>query len=330
MKKNRFQETSMEITVGAFMFMILLALGFFTIVLSRENLFKKTYTMEVTFQSVMGLREGDNVFVRGVDIGNIKTIQLEDDGVHILATLNRALVMHKDYRIEILASSVLGGKYLNVYEGSPEQPDLPPDTALVGTTPVDLIDEATRTIQSVESALNEGGILTNLEVIARQVRTVTAQISEGKGTLGRLIMEDGVYEDLDGIAKNLKAISVQLAEGQGTLGKLIADDAVYTNLYAISDNLRVVSDNLAEGKGTLGKLLSSDDALYTNLLSASESINEVAGTIAAGRGTLGRLVQDDEVYDEIKMLLSELRATLDDLREASPVTTFSSVFFGAF
>ena len=37
MKRSRMQQTSVEVTVGAFMFLILLALGFFTFVLSREN-----------------------------------------------------------------------------------------------------------------------------------------------------------------------------------------------------------------------------------------------------------------------------------------------------
>ena len=85
MKKSRMQETSIEVTVGAFMFMILLALGFFTIVLSRENVFRKSYAMMVVFKDVRGLREGDNVFVRGVDVGKIKTLSVERDGVRVRA-----------------------------------------------------------------------------------------------------------------------------------------------------------------------------------------------------------------------------------------------------
>lgn len=125
MKRSRLQETSMEVTVGAFMFMVLLALGFFTIVLSRENLFSKSYTLDVVFESVMGLREGDNVFVRGVDVGKIRRLLIEEDGVHVIAILEQSLELHEDYKVEILPSSVLGGRYLSVYEGSEDRPLVP-------------------------------------------------------------------------------------------------------------------------------------------------------------------------------------------------------------
>ena len=105
----------MEVTVGAFMFMILLALGFFTIVLSRQNIFRPSYRMDVVFENVKGLREGDNVFLRGVSVGKIKTLQIKSDGVHISVNLEQPVELHEDYAIEILPSSVLGGRYLNIY-----------------------------------------------------------------------------------------------------------------------------------------------------------------------------------------------------------------------
>ena len=120
----------MEVTVGAFMFMILLALGFFTIVLSRQNIFTTTYRFDVVFENVKGLREGDNVFVRGVSIGKIKTLQIKPDGVHVSVNLEQPVELHEDYAIEILPSSVLGGRYLNIYEGSHSTPVIPKGAVL--------------------------------------------------------------------------------------------------------------------------------------------------------------------------------------------------------
>ena len=45
---------------------------------------------------------------------------------------------------------------------------------------------------------------------------------------------------------------------------------------------------------------------------------------------LGKLLADDELYLQFEALLREGRATVDDMRETSPVTTFTSIFFGAF
>lgn len=252
----------MEVTVGAFMFMILLALGFFTIVLSRENIFTRSYHLEVVFENVKGLREGDNVFVRGVDIGKIRSLQIRPDGVHVGVTLEQSVTLHEDYKIEVLPTSVLGGRYLNIYEGSENLPAVPDSARIVGITPVDLIDEATKTAQMIKKALEEGQILDNLQTTMSSVRDITTRLSEGQGTLG--------------------------------------------------------------------KLMSKDDTLYEDLKGAVSSFKQFTDSVEGGKGTIGRLMQDDELYEEARLLLKEIRAAVDDLRETTPITTFTSIFFGAF
>ncbi len=296
MKRSRLQETSIEVTVGAFMFMVLLALGFFTIVLSRENLFSPNYHLEVVFKSVQGLREGDNVFLRGVDVGKIKRLQLEKDGVHVHVILDIEPELHEDYRIEVLPSSVLGGRYLNIYEGSESKPLLPRDARLVGIPPVDLIEEATKTIQNIRGALEEGDVLNNLKSMMADLREITRKLNQG----------------------------------EGTLGKLLTDDEVYNELKTIAGNLRDVSDRLAQGKGTLGKLLSEDDQLHKDLSEIAANLKQITGDIEAGKGTIGKLVKDDALYQDAVMTINEVRAAVDDFRETTPISMFSSIFFGAF
>ncbi|MBU0677706.1 MAG: MCE family protein [Verrucomicrobia bacterium] len=296
MKRSRMREMSMEVTVGAFMFMVLLALGFFTIILSSENVFKETHRFEVVFNEVMGLRAGDNVLVRGVEIGKVKGLELARDGVHVFANLRQPVTLREDYRIEILNSSVLGGRYMQIDQGSDDFPTLSDTAKIVGSPPVNLIDESTKMIDSIKEALEEGGVLENLQDTMAQIKEVTGKLSKG----------------------------------EGTLGKLLYDESVYNDLQEISGSLKDVSRRLADGKGTLGKLLSEDDKLYADLSDAAAALRDVTTQISSGEGTLGKLTKDDEMYEEVKLLLHELRATVDDLRETAPITTFTSIFFGAF
>ena len=80
----------------------------------------------------------------------------------------------------------------------------------------------------------------------------------------------------------------------------------------------------------MGKLMSKDDQLYQDLSVSMANIRSITDKVGSGEGTLGKLVNDDEIYNEARKLLSELRAAIDDMRETSPVTTFSTIFFGAF
>ena len=296
MKSDRMKEMSMEVTVGAFMFMILLALGFFTIVLSRENIFTKAYSLEVIFDNVKGLREGDNVFVRGVDVGKIKWLKVTPEGVYVKVTLQHPVKLHEDYMIEILPSSVLGGRYLNIYEGTHDKPLIAQGVLIRGTPPVDLIDETTRVVQQIRQALEEGGVLDNLKATMAQVKDLTARLDQG----------------------------------EGTIGKLLVDDKVYNDLTEITSNLREISGRLKDGKRSLGKLLSKDDELYTNLVATVNSMKDFSQSLSRGDGTLGKLAKDAELYDEATAMMHEFRGVIDDLRETTPITTFTSVFFGAF
>ena len=105
---------------------------------------------------------------------------------------------------------------------------------------------------------------------------------------------------------------------------------MYNDLHEITSNLKDISDRAAKGKGSIGKLLSEDDQLYNNLLEASASIKSISASIEKGEGTVGKLVKDDKLYEEAKITLHEIRAAIDDFRESAPITTFSSIFFGAF
>lgn len=336
MKKSRIEQMSMEVTVGAFMFMVLLALGVFTIILSSENIFTRKHHREVVFEDVIGLRDGDNVTIRGLNVGKVHKLWLEPDGVHLILSTEDLLALREDYRIEILPSSVLGGRYLQVHLGSKDLPLVPPEDVLAGAVPVDLIDQATETFGIIKEALVEGGILENIKATMAEFRVLAGNLNSGEGTLGKLLTDDSAYNRFVSLAENLEEVSQQIRKGDGTIGRLLYDDALAEDLESTMVNLRGVSQRLADGQGLLGKLL-DDDSLYADLQKviasmseAVESMGEVASGLRQGEGTLGKLVSDDTLYEEATLLVQEMRAAIDDVRETAPITTFTSIFFGAF
>jgi phospholipid/cholesterol/gamma-HCH transport system substrate-binding protein len=286
------------------------------------------------FDDVMGLREGDNVMVRGFEVGKVNRQWLEPDGVHIRLSTDRPLNIQRDYSVEIVSASMLGGRFLRVYEGTAEAGPLAPDTKLRGTTPVDLIDQATATFDAIREALVEGGILNNLKASMEEFRsivtTLNRDLTKGEGTVGKLLRDDEAYTKFIAVVDNFKEISDGMKQGEGTVGRLLKDDQLSRDMEATVANFREISDRISRGEGTLGKLLSEDDTLYLDLREAIAALKDLATNIQSGRGTLGKLATDDELYEEAKLLFQEIRAMVDDLRETAPITTFSSIFFGAF
>ena len=149
--------------------------------------------------------------------------------------------------------------------------------------------------------------------------------------LAKLIHDGQLHDDIAVAVADLRTIGDRLAAGEGTLGKLLSsDDQLYTDLAAAIADLRSIGDRLEAGEGTLGKLLSSDDQMYQDLAATISSLRGVGERLEAGEGTLGKIITDEELYLELRAILREGRAAIDDLRETSPITTFSSVFFGIF
>ncbi len=331
------REMTIELIVGTFMFMVLLALAYFTIVLGRASLFEKKYPLEVEFTDVMGLRKDDNVVQRGMTVGKIKSLRLMDGRVRVLASMDSPIKLKKDYKITVITTSILGGRYMEVKAGSMDMPLLPPDVMPQGETPFDLMAEAASAVHEIRYSLNQGGILTNLEQSIAAIKEISGKIIRGEGTIGKLVNDEGIYNEFQGAAKDIRGVVAKVQEiadkinkGEGPLGKLISDDSVYTNIQAVASNLRDISDRLNKGEGTLGKLLSKDDQLYKDISATSASLKEITGKIQRGEGSLGKIVNDETLYNDVKSAVGEARAAVDDFRETSPVVSFTSLLIGAF
>jgi phospholipid/cholesterol/gamma-HCH transport system substrate-binding protein len=320
---------AIEATVGVFSFAIIAMLFALTTMLSEEMFFKKYDHIEIVFDSVSGLRVGDEVNARGVTIGKVKEILLKSDGVHVKVRLDIPVVLREGYRIEVRSGSVLGGRFLGVEEGRADAPKIPLDTLLKGSPSPELMDAATQTIQDIRNAL-EGGILDDLKASMAQIRKITTKLGDDNGTLSRLLDDDQLYGEIQQIVTNVKTISDSIAKGEGTVGKLVMDDTVYKDLREVAANLQKITDGLAKGEGTMGRLLGQDDQVYQDLAATIANLRGISDTVSRGEGSVGKLLTDESLYLELQSLLREGRAAVDDMRESSPITTFTSIFFGAF
>jgi phospholipid/cholesterol/gamma-HCH transport system substrate-binding protein len=323
------KQVFVESMVGLFSFAVIAVLFLLTVVLSRDSLFRRSQPVVVEFKSVMGLRVGDTVSARGVTVGKVKEIELKQRGVHVHALLDKPIHLREDYHIEVMPTSVLGGRYLNIHEGTLDKDPIPIPERLTGSSSEDLIDAATQTVVEIRDALN-GSILEDLKASMAQIRSIATRLGEGEGLIGRLLTDDALYGDLSQIVGNVRQVSDELARGEGTLGKLLTDDTLYEDAQVAAANLRQATDAVAKGEGLLGRLLSGDDAMGEDLAATLTAFRTISETIARGEGTLGRLLTDEELYVEFQALVREGRAAVEDIRETSPITTFTSIFFGVF
>lgn len=302
MKKDwRERELTMEIIVGAFLVMIFLGLGYFTIILSKESLFQETYEMQVTFNDIRGLRVGDNVFMRGMPVGKVKHLALASEvfckGVCVTLQLDLPVEVREGYEFRIVTTSLLGGQQLQIYEGDPSGA-LVEAEVYVGAEAHDLMADAAAIVAAARRDIVGGDVFGRIRSAAEQLDAMVTRVNTGQGTLGKLLSED---------------------------------DKVYQDLATAVAGVREITEGLTAGEGLAGQLLSGDaGTLLKDLEATLQSLRNVAAKVERGEGTLGRFLADDAVYEEVEAAIHEVRAAVDDFRETAPITTFSSIFFGAF
>lgn len=335
MKKDWIaRELTVEIVVGVFVVVVLLGLTYFTFILSGGDWGKEQYRFTINFSDVMGLRERDSVVARGMPVGEVESLNLATDTncVQVHVVLHKKLMIREGYRATVVSTSILGGRLLEIDEGPSENLLLKDTSVLEGEDPHDLMSDAAELVNAAKKGLaGEDGIIESLRRSSMRIDEVSDRLVKGEGTLGKLLSEeDTLYEDIAAMVSSMKVIAKRMEDGKSTIGKLLSeDDQVYRDLADAVASLKNTAQKLDRGESTVGKLLADDAKLYNDLAEGVASLKTVAKRIENGEGMLGKLTTDDKLYDELEAVVSEIRATIEDVRETTPVTTFTSVFFGA-
>ena len=160
--------------------------------------------MNLIFNDIGGLQEGDGVFLRGKKIGYVKNTILNQDNVNVVLSLDIPVTFYENYRIEVASATMLGGKILNIDLGQMKLKRLPESEVLYGLDPIN--------------------VMADFHVSVHNLKNILDVILEENGTLGKLIFDDGIYIALKNLADGSNEILSKIDSGEGTIGKLLIND----------------------------------------------------------------------------------------------------------
>jgi phospholipid/cholesterol/gamma-HCH transport system substrate-binding protein len=101
--------------------------------------------------------------------------------------------------------------------------------------------------------------VSNLQTAVAQAQTMFNNVTNGQGTLGKLMTDSTVYDEMAGSMTNLHQILLKINNGQGTVGKLVNNQDFYKNAQLSLQKLDKAADGL-EDQGpltVLGSLVST-------------------------------------------------------------------------
>ena len=337
--KNRKSEAFTQGVVGVFMLTVLLLMGYFTIVISGVDVLSGRHRVpvRVAFSQVGGLKDRDNVMYRGTKVGVVERVEVTPSNLVVTARIDSNVILREGYSATVCSLSMLGGTYLRLDEGEGESLDLE-TTLFHGVTPTDWMEDLRQiasTVNGFVSGPEIGVIVTNAVEASEKAREFAEDAKR---------MADDVKAFIDKanhFADKAVAVADRVERGEGMVGKLLSsDDTVYDDFKETMANAKEISakvnrdkmfDDLEAGIAAFRKAAEEFDAKGMSEKGAAllADLGVVAERLKNGEGTLGRLSSDPELYDEVKGLMKDVRQIVDNYRDTTPISTFTSLATGA-
>jgi phospholipid/cholesterol/gamma-HCH transport system substrate-binding protein len=130
-----------ETTVGVFVVIGLLCIGYMTVKLGEVSLFgDNSYLLYARFISVSGLKAGSPVEMHGLEVGRVERLSIDQEQGMALAEMKikKGIKVYADAIASIKTSGLIGDKYIQIDPGGSDQLLKPGSSITETTSPIDI------------------------------------------------------------------------------------------------------------------------------------------------------------------------------------------------
>jgi phospholipid/cholesterol/gamma-HCH transport system substrate-binding protein len=232
-----------------------------------------------------GLKKGDQLLFRGVQVGEVRSLQFGTEGVLVRTVLTRPVPLTKGAHARLVAADLFGRQTLVLDAGPGKRPLVGGDT-LRGAAPL-----------SMNGRID--GVAARIERMVGDTTVDAVRVLLADAAAAALALENALHA-------TQYAVSLQAEPLHRTLA---ATAGLAENLRAVADTTRLAA---AVDRTTL--LLERLDVAAARIDTASALMVSTLARVESGRGSIGRLTADEALYDRAVATMAEVEALLGDVR----------------
>jgi phospholipid/cholesterol/gamma-HCH transport system substrate-binding protein len=271
-----------ELRIGIFVLVGIISFLASLYILTDPSTFRGRYIVHTLVADAGGLRKGDPVRMKGVNVGRVHEFSLVSQGVTIALEIEGQWTIPSDSRSRLAASGLMGGRTIEIIPGQSTEPVLSGGSIPGGISGgiIDMADElgtqagtvferlalllSDPTITGVQAGVQEmRTLLADLSSIAR---SQGAELERLTGTLNR------AAEGIEEASQSAPDFASAVARADSALQRV---NATSQTLDRAIISLEGLLARIERGEGTLGQLV-ANDSLYQNLNLAAESVHLLA------------------------------------------------------
>ena len=275
-----------EVYAGVFVVIGILATIGVLFAITDPGTFRGRYLVSTVVQDAEGIRKGDPVRMKGVNVGRITDFRFEGRGVRVTFELLSEYPVPADSRVSIVSGGLLQSMVAEVQPGTSRE-------RMRAGTELPYVSEA--------------GMVESFEILGARGDTVLLRAQE--------LLSERTIGAVGASAQEMQALLAELTAMAGEQRRQLA--VLTSSLQRSAQGLEgaATRPELARAITRTDSLTLRLDAATTSLQAASASLATLVGRIERGEGTLGRLAQDELLYQNLNAAVTSLNQLTTDIRE---------------
>lgn len=253
---------------------------------NRQNMFGTTFEITATFKDASGLQNGNNVRFSGINVGTVKKIEmLNDTTISVYMIIEEKMQKHikKDAIATIGSDGLVGSMLINIVPGAGNTKLIEPGDELQSFSKV-----ATQDMMNTLNTTNENAALLTADLLK-----VSHALTQGEGTLGKLLHDSSMANDLQQTITNLKYTSNHTNSTMAELNKMVRSINFEESTAGV-----LLSDTASAVK--MQNVIANLDASSREIKSMTQNLNIIIEGIKKEDGAINYLSKDTALVGHLK------------------------------
>jgi phospholipid/cholesterol/gamma-HCH transport system substrate-binding protein len=277
--------------VGLFLLVAIVVTVILLYTLTDAAMFRGRYVVSTQVLDAGGIRRGDPVQMRGVNVGRVMAFEMSEpqdptSRVKIKLELQGQYKVPKDSKVELRSAGPLGGMIASIVPGkSPEMLGYGDELAGSGEEPL-------------------GSVIQRLTGRAEKV-------------LDRVdaLMSDAFVQDIHGTGAEMRALTKSLHET--TREQRVELRELEASFKRNAQNLEKVTGapELERAIKRLDTITETGQRMVESFNRSADNAEKMMARLESGEGTLGKLSKDDQLYKELNESVASMRRSANEIAE---------------
>lgn len=253
---------------------------------------EKIYVLE--FENTLGLLTGDPVFVRGVKVGKVDTIEPQPKFVAVRVTLDNQAVIFSDAHAEIGMLELLAGKKIEIYPG------------------ISGVEMKTGGVVQGKIGADIPRMLNQVNEVSDDLKSLIRNLNQTFQGINQIVSNERFKENSLSLIENLNTTSKNLAVLTSGLSKNSPKiDSMFTKLNLLITTTQLTIADLRPGmKDVLGKTSES----MTEINKTFTQLNKAIDRLNDNKSVINQALYDEKFAVKLNSTIDSLNLMMNHLR----------------